>query len=207
MEAAQRSTIVEAAHMEFAEPSIGTAFDACVAAGATTIVVAPYLLWPGNHWERDIPALAAEASTRHRDVAFLVTAPLGPHPLLMTIVDDRIRYCVAHATGEEPECAMSGQVSTFTAGTLAELATVLVKARVARGWTQRQLADALGVVEQQVQRYEANGYRSTSLARLYARRTAGWPRHEAAHGRSAPSTQRSAASPRRGDARRREGRS
>ena len=101
-------TIVEAAHMELAEPSIGTAFDACVAAGATTIVVAPYLLWPGNHWERDIPALAAEASTRHRDVAFLVTAPLGPHPLLMTIVDDRIRYCVAHATGEEPECAIWG---------------------------------------------------------------------------------------------------
>jgi DNA-binding XRE family transcriptional regulator len=152
--------------MELAGPSIGTAFDACVAAGAATIVVGPYLLWPGNHWERDIPALAAEASTRHRDVAFLVTAPLGPHPLLMTIVDDRIRYCVAHATGEEPECAISGQVSTFTAGTLAELATVLVKARVARGWTQRQLADALGVVEQQVQRYEANGYRSTSLARL-----------------------------------------
>ena len=60
----------------------------------------------------------------------------------------------------------SGQVSTFTAGTLAELATVLVKARVARGWTQRQLADALGVADQQIQRYEANGYRSTSLARL-----------------------------------------
>jgi len=60
----------------------------------------------------------------------------------------------------------SGQVSTFTAATLAELATVLVKARVARGWTQRQLADALGVAEQQIQRYEANGYRSTSLARL-----------------------------------------
>ncbi len=49
--------------MELAEPSIGTAFEACVAAGATTIVVAPYLLWPGNHWERDIPALATEAST------------------------------------------------------------------------------------------------------------------------------------------------
>ena len=60
----------------------------------------------------------------------------------------------------------SGQVSTFTAGTLAELATVLVKARVARGWTQRQLADALGMAEQQIQRYEANEYRSTSLARL-----------------------------------------
>ena len=34
-------TIVEAAHMELAEPSIGTAFDACVVAGATLLVVAP----------------------------------------------------------------------------------------------------------------------------------------------------------------------
>ena len=33
-------------------------------------------------------------------------------------------------------------------------------------WTQRQLAEALGMAEQQIQRYEANDYRSTSLARL-----------------------------------------
>ena len=60
----------------------------------------------------------------------------------------------------------SGEQSTFTAGSLAEVATVLVKARIARGWSQRQLADALGMAEQQIQRYEANDYRSTSLARL-----------------------------------------
>ncbi len=98
--------IVEAAHMELAEPSVGSAFDACVAAGAATVVVAPYFLWPGNHWDRDIPALAAEAAARHPGVHFLVTAPLGPHPLLMDIVDDRVRYCVAHAAGKEPECAL-----------------------------------------------------------------------------------------------------
>jgi len=59
-----------------------------------------------------------------------------------------------------------GAVSTFDAASLAELSTVLVKARIARGWTQRQLAEALGMAEQQIQRYEANDYRSTSLARL-----------------------------------------
>ena len=98
--------IVEPAHMELAEPSIGTAFDACVAAGATTIVIAPYFLWPGNHWDRDIPALAADASTRHSDVRYLVTAPLGPHPLFMDIVDDRVRYCLDHALGRAPECEL-----------------------------------------------------------------------------------------------------
>jgi hypothetical protein len=85
---------------------IGAAFEACVAAGATTVVIAPYFLGPGNHWDRDIPALAAEASTRHPDVRYLVTAPLGPHPLLMDIVDDRIQCCVGHALGSESACEL-----------------------------------------------------------------------------------------------------
>ena len=96
--------IVEPAHMELAEPSISTAFDACVAAGATTVVVAPYFLWPGNHWDRDIPALVDDASAHNPGVRSLVTAPLGPHPLLMDIVEDRIRYCVAQVAGDVPEC-------------------------------------------------------------------------------------------------------
>jgi sirohydrochlorin ferrochelatase len=95
---------VEAAHMELAEPSIGTAVDACVSAGATTIVIAPYFLWPGNHWDRDIPALAAEACRRHQDLRYLVAAPLGPHPLLGDIVEQRIVHCLAHAAGQAPEC-------------------------------------------------------------------------------------------------------
>jgi sirohydrochlorin ferrochelatase len=98
--------IVEPAHMELATPSIGTAFDACVVAGAKTVVIAPYFLWPGNHWDRDIPALAAEASTRHPGVRYLVTAPLGPHPLLMDIVDNRIQQCLGHAVGGTAECEL-----------------------------------------------------------------------------------------------------
>ena len=59
-----------------------------------------------------------------------------------------------------------GALLRFDAASLEELSTVLVKARIARGWTQRRLAEALGMAEQQIQRYEANEYRSTSLARL-----------------------------------------
>ena len=66
----------------------------------------------------------------------------------------------------EYELLRSGAVTTFEASSLAELPTLLVKARIARGWTQRDLADALGVAEQQVQRYETTGYRAASLARL-----------------------------------------
>ncbi len=96
--------VVEPAHMELAEPSIGTAVDACVAAGAITVVVAPYFLWPGSHWDRDLPALAAEACRRHPGVRYLVAAPLGPHPLLGDIVEQRIDHCLAHVDGRAPEC-------------------------------------------------------------------------------------------------------
>lgn len=59
-----------------------------------------------------------------------------------------------------------GGVTVIEASSLAGLADALIQVRIARGWTQRQLADRLGVAEQQVQRYESTSYRSASLARL-----------------------------------------
>lgn len=66
----------------------------------------------------------------------------------------------------EYEALRDGGTTIIEASSLAGLADALIKARVARGWTQRQLADRLGVAEQQVQRYESTAYRSASLARL-----------------------------------------
>ena len=72
-----RYVAVEPAHMELAEPSIGAAFDACVAAGAGAIVVTLFFLSPGRHARDDIPRLVAEAAARHADVKWTVTEPLG----------------------------------------------------------------------------------------------------------------------------------
>ena len=83
--------IVEPAHMELAEPSIATAFARCVEQGAVLVVVVPYFLGPGKHWNEDIPRLAAEAAARHPGVGHFVADPLGLHPLLLQIVDERIR--------------------------------------------------------------------------------------------------------------------
>jgi sirohydrochlorin ferrochelatase len=89
--------IVEPAHMELAEPSIRTAFARCVARGAQTVVVHPYFLLPGKHWTEDIPALAAAAAAEHPGVRYAVTAPLGLHPLMTQIIDERIVECLATA--------------------------------------------------------------------------------------------------------------
>lgn len=60
----------------------------------------------------------------------------------------------------------SGHVDVLHGQSVPDLAALLIKARIARQWTQQQLAEALGIAEQQVQRYEATGYRSASLGRL-----------------------------------------
>jgi sirohydrochlorin ferrochelatase len=103
-ERASTFRLVEPAHMERAEPSLGTAFDRCVERGAKLIVIHPYFLLPGQHWDIDIPSLAREAASRHAGVSYLVTAPLGLHPLITEIIQDRVRQCLDHAHGTAPAC-------------------------------------------------------------------------------------------------------
>ncbi|CAM8978915.1 unnamed protein product [Rhodiola kirilowii] len=96
--------IVEPAHMELAEPSIRSAFTSCVQKGASRVIVSPFFLLPGRHWQQDIPSLAAEAAKEHPRVPYLVTAPLGLHELLVDVMDDRINHCLSHVAGEADEC-------------------------------------------------------------------------------------------------------
>lgn len=100
--------VVEPAHMELVEPSVGSAFDACVSAGASTVVIAPYFLGPGRHWDHDIPSLAAEAAARHPGVRYLVSAPLGPHEMLMQLLGLRVAHCLGRASGDLPGCESCG---------------------------------------------------------------------------------------------------
>lgn len=49
---------------------------------------------------------------------------------------------------------------------VADLPEALVRARIAAGLSQRELAERLGLKEQQIQRYEATKYESASLKRI-----------------------------------------
>lgn len=96
--------IVEPAHMELAEPSIATAFDRCVDAGAHRVVVCPYFLLPGRHWHEDIPRLTAAAAQKHPGIAFMVTAPIGLHPMMLDVIQSRIDHCLLQTGGQADEC-------------------------------------------------------------------------------------------------------
>jgi len=60
----------------------------------------------------------------------------------------------------------SGKVRTIIAKTFHELPEIIIKARIARSMTHKDLAMALKVNEQQIQRYENNNYASVSFSKL-----------------------------------------
>jgi transcriptional regulator with XRE-family HTH domain len=66
----------------------------------------------------------------------------------------------------EYEGLRSGSVAVGTPERLDDLPRLLIRQRIAQGLTQRDLADRLGVKEQQIQRYESDDWSTASLRRL-----------------------------------------
>ncbi len=83
--------LVVACFLELAEPDIPTGGNRCVAQGATRVLMIPYFLSAGVHLRRDLTAARQELKERHPGVDFRLGPPLGPHPLLDSLVAARIR--------------------------------------------------------------------------------------------------------------------
>ena len=89
---------------------------------------------------------------------------------LPSTVIERHRRAVSKVTSDltaslaRYERAKDGDISGLLDGAEREPGLALVAARIARGWSQKTLAERLGLREQQVQRYEADRYRSISLS-------------------------------------------
>ncbi|MCA8893179.1 MAG: helix-turn-helix domain-containing protein [Hyphomonas sp.] len=67
---------------------------------------------------------------------------------------------------QEYEMLRDGQISFSERFSLADLPRILIQARIAQGMSQTELASALNMKPQQIQRYEATEYMGASLARL-----------------------------------------
>ena len=71
-----------------------------------------------------------------------------------------------HQELAEYDALKTQQVATLELHSLSELPDLLIKARIARGYTQAELARRLHLKPQQIQRYEATRYHSVSFNRL-----------------------------------------
>ena len=66
----------------------------------------------------------------------------------------------------EYEAIREGRFEVEALRVVADLPELLIKARIAQGLTQRELADRLGLKEQQIQRYEATDYATAKWSRI-----------------------------------------
>ena len=94
------AVLVRAAHMELAEPLIPEGVEACVEAGATELVVFPYMLSPGKHSTRDIPRIVAEATRGHPELKVRVTPAFGVHAKLAEVIAERAGVEVTSGVAE-----------------------------------------------------------------------------------------------------------
>jgi len=81
--------IVRYSHMELAEPSIEAGVRSCVEAGATELIVFPYMLSPGKHSTGDIPRMVAAAASAFPGLDVRVTNALGVHEKLGELILER----------------------------------------------------------------------------------------------------------------------
>ncbi len=89
--------IARYAHMELAEPSIEVGLRNCVEAGATEVVVFPYMLSPGKHSTADIPRMVAAAAVAWPHLEIRVTNAFGVHEKLAELILGRADIPVMNA--------------------------------------------------------------------------------------------------------------
>jgi transcriptional regulator with XRE-family HTH domain len=90
------------------------------------------------------------------------------HPLLVQAQGEAIQSQLVDlkAQLEEYERLKTGDIAVLQINSIEELPVALIKARIAAGWSQVELAERLGMKKQQIQRYEATDYAGASLTVL-----------------------------------------
>ncbi|MGA7674289.1 MAG: helix-turn-helix transcriptional regulator [Rhizomicrobium sp.] len=121
--------------------------------------------------ERQYKITRTEAEKFRRTIAEMKAGPAerdGIHPRLVQAEREALESQLDDLASEiaEYERLKTAAAPMISVDSFDDLAEGLIKARIAAGISQKELADRLGLKEQQVQRYEAERYASASYQRL-----------------------------------------
>ncbi|MGZ6826862.1 MAG: sirohydrochlorin chelatase, partial [Mycobacteriales bacterium] len=98
--------------LELSPPPIQEAVAGLVAKGHRTIDVVPLVLVAAGHSKGDIPAALERERLRHPGLAFRYGRPLGPHPLLLADLTDRLASVVPAEQWGETAVVLVGRGAT-----------------------------------------------------------------------------------------------
>lgn len=121
--------------------------------------------------ERQYRITKAQAARLDHALAELIQSSKSErniHPLLLKAEKEGINSQLADLRAEikEYEDLKAGKYVVPALDPFTEFPIVLIKARIAKGLTQKELAVQLGLKEQQIQKYESTEYASASLSRV-----------------------------------------
>jgi HTH-type transcriptional regulator / antitoxin HipB len=118
--------------------------------------------------ERQYKITRGRAGEVRNTIGELLRSPLpdGLQPEMRELQLDALRGTLGDLDAELEEYDALHNATLIEATGIEQLPTALIRARIACGLTQRQLAERIGLQEQAIQRYEATDYESVSFARL-----------------------------------------
>lgn len=82
----QLGSSVNIGFLELGTPSLETAVEDHIHAGALQIHILPLFLSPGRHLTQDIPPLVAQIQKKYPHVTLCVAGFLGEHPLFLDVI-------------------------------------------------------------------------------------------------------------------------
>jgi HTH-type transcriptional regulator / antitoxin HipB len=118
--------------------------------------------------ERQYRITRTRADEIRNTIGELQRAPLpdGLQPEMRELQLDALRGTLGDLDAELAEYDALHNATLIEATGIEQLPMALIRARIACGLTQRQLAERIGLQEQAIQRYEATDYSAVSFSRL-----------------------------------------
>ena len=104
---AARGTDVAGGFIELSDPPLRAAVADLTALGHQHLVAVPLMLAAAGHAKGDVPASLARERDRHTGLTWSYGRPLGPHPVLLDLLSQRIA-----GPGEPPAVLVVGRGST-----------------------------------------------------------------------------------------------
>ena len=103
---------VEGGFLELAPPPLQDAVVRLREAGHQSVDVVPLVLVAAGHSKGDIPAALARERLRHPGLSFRYGRPLGPHPLLLSDLEDRLATVLRRELWRDTAVVLVGRGAT-----------------------------------------------------------------------------------------------
>ena len=118
--------------------------------------------------ERQYAITKAQAERFKESLAKAAAPDKKLHPKVRKAMQEGLQSQLQDLEDEiaEFEKLRDGKITTIVVNSIVDIAVALIQARIARNWTQRQLAEKLDLSEQQIQRYESTRYKGAAVERL-----------------------------------------